>query len=98
GGGNRRHLRRSAPRWPRRRGDHLPAARLAAVAPALLGLPDPDRALQWLRRGAGTGRPAAGAAAADRLRAAPGGWAVAAGECVGLGLGAMPEVRRGRDA
>ena len=39
----------------------LPAARLAAVAAALLGRADPDRALPRLRRGAGARRPAAGA-------------------------------------
>ena len=39
----------------------LPAARLAAEPAALLGLPDPDRALREGRRGAGALRPAAGA-------------------------------------
>ncbi len=39
----------------------LPAARLAAEPAALLGLPDPDRALRDGRRGAGALRPAAGA-------------------------------------
>ena len=48
----------------------LPAARLAAVAPALLGLPDPHRPLRARRARAGAGRPAAGEAARDRgLRA-----------------------------
>ena len=41
----------------------LPAARLAALAPALLGLPDPDRPLRARRHGAGARRPAAGRAA-----------------------------------
>ena len=36
-------------------------ARLGHLAPALLGLPDPDRALRRLRRRAGAGRAAAGA-------------------------------------
>ena len=46
--------RRLAGRARPRRGDgQLPAARLAALAPALLGLPDPDRPLRALRRGAG---------------------------------------------
>ena len=39
--------------------DQLPPARLAAVAPALLGLPDPDRLLRHPRHGPGArGRPA----------------------------------------
>ena len=41
--GDRRVAR---PRGPRPRDDQLPAARLAALAPALLGLPDPDRLLR----------------------------------------------------
>ena len=50
---------------------HLPPARLAAVTPALLGLPDPDRPLRRLRDRPGARRPAAGGAAARRgLRAA----------------------------
>ena len=36
--------------------DRLPAARLADLAAALLGLPDPDRQLRRLRPGAGAGR------------------------------------------
>ena len=44
----------------------LPAPRLAALATALLGLPDPDRPLSGLRRRAGPRRPAAGRAARDR--------------------------------
>ena len=43
------------------RDDPLPAARLADLAPALLGLPDPDHLLPGLRPRAGAGRPAAGA-------------------------------------
>jgi leucyl-tRNA synthetase len=45
----------------------LPAARLADQSPALLGLPDPDRALRSVRRGRRTGRPAAGPAARPAL-------------------------------
>ena len=41
----------------------LPAARLAAEPAALLGLPDPDRALRRVWGGAGARRPAAGGAA-----------------------------------
>ena len=44
----------------------LPAARLAALAPALLGLPDPDDPLREGRARAGAGRPAAGRAARHR--------------------------------
>ncbi len=36
---------------PRRADDRLPPARLAVLAPALLGLPDPDHPLSRLRRG-----------------------------------------------
>ena len=49
---------------PRPAGGQLPPARLGLLAPALLGLPDPDRLLRAVRRGAGAGggpaRPAAG--------------------------------------
>ncbi len=38
----------------------LPAARLAGLAPALLGLPDPDRLLRGARDRSGPGRPVAG--------------------------------------
>ena len=45
--------RRLARRARSRRGDdRLPPARLAVLAPALLGLPDPDRPLPRVRRGA----------------------------------------------
>ena len=48
----------------------LPPARLADLAPALLGLPDPDRLLRARRHRAGAGRAAAGRAPGDRgLRA-----------------------------
>jgi hypothetical protein len=48
-------------RGHRRGQGQLPPARLAAVAPALLGLPDPGRLLRRLRHRAGARRPAAGA-------------------------------------
>ena len=53
------------------RGDgRLPPARLAHLAPALLGRPDPGHPLPRARRGAGPGRGPAGAAApGQRLRA-----------------------------
>ena len=73
--------RRSPPTWrrpARANSRDLPAARLAGVAAALLGLPDPDRALPGVRRGAGARRPAAGRAADRGLRAAADRWAVAA--------------------
>ena len=43
----------------RRADDRLPPARLAVLAPALLGLPDPDHPLPGLRRGGRARRPAA---------------------------------------
>ena len=43
----------------------LPAARLAGVAPAALGLPHPHGPLRQMRRGAGAEGPAAGASARD---------------------------------
>ena len=57
--------------WLAERGEaeathRLPPARLAALAAALLGLPDPDHPLRALRAGAGARRPAAGGAARDR--------------------------------
>src|SRR5690606_27296353 len=50
----------------------LPAARLAGVPPAVLGLPHPDRALRVVRRGPRPGRPAAGDAAGGPARRRPG--------------------------
>ena len=52
----------------RREAGALSPARLGHLAPALLGLPDPDRPLREVRRRAGARRPAAGRAA-RRLRA-----------------------------
>ena len=46
----------------------LPPARLARLAPAFLGLPDPDRLLRRLRHRAGARRPVAGARARRRRR------------------------------
>ena len=70
----------------------LPAARLAAVAPALLGLPDPDDPLRDGRARAGAGRPASGRAAPRRGLRAEG--QVAAGGGRGLGQHDLSEVRR----
>ena len=50
----------------RRAQGQLPHARLAAVAPALLGLPDPGHPLREGRHRAGAGRRAAGEAAGGR--------------------------------
>ena len=47
----------------RSRGEELPAARLADLAPAVLGHADPDHPRRRRRRGARCPRPAAGAAA-----------------------------------
>jgi leucyl-tRNA synthetase len=62
-------------RWPRVRAQghrpapgQLPPARLGREPPALLGLPDPGDLLRRVRRGAGAGRPVAGAAAGGRGR------------------------------
>ena len=66
-----------------KRVDQLPPARLAALAPALLGLPDPDRPLRDVRHRAGARRPAAGRAARRRGLRAEG--QVAAGRRRGLG-------------
>ena len=63
------------------------------VAPALLGLPDPDRALPGLRRGAGAGRPAAGAPARRHHRL-PAQGPVAPGHLRGLGQRRLPALRR----
>ena len=57
---------------PRQAGDQLPPARLAALAPALLGLPDPGRPLRALRDRPGARGRAAGAAARDRRLPAEG--------------------------
>ena len=76
----------------------LPAARLAAVAAALLGRADPDRALPVLRRGAGPRGPAARrTAGAARGRPDPAG-RLATGGRRGLGQRRVPLVRRPRQA
>ena len=94
--GERAHHRLA--RRARSRGRHgrLPPARLAAVAAALLGLPDPDRALSGLRRGPRAGRPAAGRAA--RHRGLPAEGPLAPRCRGGLGRDDMSTVRRARQA
>ena len=90
--GKQRDRRLARRARPRRGDDRLPAARLAALAPALLGLPDPDRPLRRVRHRAGARRPAAGAAAGDRRLPAEGTLAARGGR--GVGARHVPEVRR----
>ena len=76
--------------------DQLPPARLAAVAPALLGRPDPDRLLRRARdRARSGGRPAGRPARRRGLR--PAG-PLAAGGGRGLGQHDLPDLRRSRPA
>ena len=80
GRGDRAGRRRPGGARRRQGRDQLPAARLAAVAAAVLGRADPDRALRGLRRGRRARRPAAGAscptcAAPRSSRPAPRRWA-----------------------
>ena len=76
----------------RRGPGQLPPARLAAVAPAVLGLPDPGRLLRRLRHPAGARRPAAGAGA--RRRRVPADRPVAAAAPRGVPAHDVPELRR----
>jgi leucyl-tRNA synthetase len=89
--GDRRVAR---PRGPWTPLDQLPPARLAALPPALLGLPDPDRPLRRVRARPGARRPAAGPAA--RGHGLPAEGPLAAGRGRGLGRHDVPEVRRAR--
>ena len=72
--------------------DQLPPARLAALPPALLGLPDPDRLLRRLRDGPGPRGPAAGDPARRGGLRAQG--PLAAGRGGGLGQHALPALRQ----
>ena len=74
----------------------LPPARLAAVAPALLGLPDPGRLLRRLRHRPGARRRAAGAAARRHRLQAQG--PLAAGDGRGVAAHDVPALRRARAA
>ena len=74
--------------------DRLPPARLAVLAPALLGLPDPDHPLPRLRRGRRARRPAAGRPARHHRGRAEGSLAARRGR--GLGQRDVPGVRRRR--
>ena len=83
--------RRGARASGRRRGaDRLPAARLADLAPALLGLSDPDGHVSGLRPRARARGPAAGRAARDRGLPAQGALAARRGR--GLGADDVPQV------
>ena len=88
-GGDRRLAR---PGGPRPRVGQLPPARLADLAPALLGLPDPGRLLRELRHRPRAGRGAAGRAARRRGLRAEG--ALAARRRRGLGQHDLPDLRR----
>ena len=66
GRGPARDRRLARPRGQGPRLGQLQAARLAGLAPALLGLPDPDRLLRAVRHGPGPRGPAAGRAARGR--------------------------------
>ena len=77
---------------PRAAHRQLPAARLAALAPALLGLPDPDRPLRVMRPRSGAGRRAAGEAAGRRGLHAQGNVAARRGHR--LGAYHLPGLRR----
>ena len=87
--GDRRVARLAQPREGRRQ---LPPARLAPLAPALLGLPDPDPLLRRLRDGArarrGPARPA------PRGRGVPAEGPLAARRRGGLGAHDLPALRR----
>ena len=73
-------------------GRQLPPARLAGLAPALLGRPDPDHLLRSVRHGPGPRGPAAGAASGHRGVRAEG--EEPAGGRRGLGQGRVPLMRR----
>ena len=87
--GDRRVARR---RGARRAGGQLPPARLAGLAPALLGRADPGRLLRGVRDRPRPRRPAPGRAARDRRLRAAG--QEPAGRGRGLGRDRVPEVRR----
>ena len=76
----------------RRGHDRVPAARLALLPPALLGLPDPDHPLPGVRRGTRARRRAAGPAPGYRGGRAEG--PVAARDRRGLGQRDLSVVRR----
>ena len=87
--GDRRLARR---RGPGRTRGQLPPSRLAALAPALLGLSDPGRLLREGRHRRRARRPAPGRASRSRGLRAEG--PEPAGRGRGLGQDKLPEVRR----
>ena len=90
--GARAHRGLARPRGQGPRVGQLPPARLAALAPALLGLPDPDHPLRALRHRPGARGRAPGPAARRRRLRAQG--ALAAGRGRGLGQRGLPLLRR----
>ena len=74
-----------------RRSGHLPAPRLADQPPAVLGCPDPDRALSRARRGGRPRRPAPGAA--PRRRGLPARRRIAARAARGVREHRLPGLR-----
>ncbi len=88
------HHRVAGLRGPRRGRRELPPARLAALTPALLGLPDPRGALPGVRHRGRARRPAAGRAPGGRRLQAQG--PLAAGGGRGVGEHRLPVVRRRR--
>ena len=83
-----------AEQGPGRGGGELPAARLAGVAAAVLGHPDPDHPLPVVRRGPRSRGPAACRAARPARGRPAAARRVAAGGRFGLGERGLPEVRR----
>ena len=92
--GVRRDHRAAGGRRPRRRHGQLPAARLAAVAPALLGRADPDHPLPGRRRGRRARGPAARRAARAARRRPEAQGHLAAGRGDRVGRGQLPDLRR----
>ena len=92
----RRDRRLAGERGPRSSLRQLPPARLAAVAAAVLGLPDPGRLLRRLRHRARAGRSAARRAARRPRLQAEG--PLAAGDRRGVGAHDVPALRRARRA
>ena len=94
-GGEARDRRLARRARPRQAGDQLPSARLGLLAPALLGLPDPDRLLRRRAARSPSRRGAAGRAARHRGLPAEGHRAARVGR--GLGARAVPAcaARRG---
>ena len=94
-GRGRRDRGRSGRQGPGRQACAVPPARLGHLAPALLGLPDPDDPLRRLRRRAGAGRATAGGAARERRDHRP---RLAAGQDGFVLRVQLPEVRQAGEA